>query len=69
MLSDEWHVQLTEHLRSQGHTDEEITKIFALVQKYDVETTHDSVMDAIDGGQFNLAALIDEALGGDDDDT
>jgi hypothetical protein len=66
MLSDEWHVQLIEHLRGQGHTDEQIAKVFALVKKYDVETTHDSVMDAIDSGQFDLAALIDEALGEDE---
>jgi hypothetical protein len=66
MLSNEWQVQLTEHLRGQGRSDEEIAKIFALVKKYDVETTHDSVMDAIDGGQFDLASLIDEALGSDE---
>lgn len=65
MMSDNWHEQLTEFLSGQGHSKEEVVKILALVKKYDVETTHDSVMDAIDGGQFDLAKLIDEALGKD----
>ncbi|MCA9102532.1 MAG: hypothetical protein R3C10_18190 [Pirellulales bacterium] len=63
MLNNEWHVQLHEHLRAQGHTEEEIAKIFSRVNQYDVETKHDSVMDAIDAGQIDLAKLITEALG------
>jgi hypothetical protein len=54
--------ELTEYLRSEGHTEAEIEKILARVRKYEFETLHDSVMDSIGGGTFDLAALIKEAL-------
>jgi hypothetical protein len=54
--------ELTEYLRSEGHTQAEIDKILVRVRRYEFETLHDSVMDSIGGGTFDLAALIKEAL-------
>jgi hypothetical protein len=54
--------ELIAYLRSEGHTDGEIEKILVRVRKYEFETLHDSVMDSIGGGTFDLAALIKEAL-------
>ena len=55
--------ELTEYLRGLGQTDAEIEKILARVRQYEVETQHDSIMDSIGNGTFDLAALIKEALG------
>ena len=55
--------ELTEYLRGLGQTDAEIEKIIARVRQYEVETQHDSIMDSIGNGTFDLAALIKEALG------
>jgi hypothetical protein len=55
--------ELTEYLRGLGQTDAEIDKILARVRQYEVETQHDSIMDSIGNGTFDLAALIKEALG------
>jgi hypothetical protein len=55
--------ELSEYLRGLGHTEAEIKKILVRVQQYEVETLHDSVMDSIGNGTFDLAALIKEALG------
>jgi hypothetical protein len=55
--------ELIEYLRTEGHTDAEIEKILARVRRYEFETQHDSVMDSIGAGTFDLAAIIKEALG------
>jgi hypothetical protein len=55
--------ELTEYLRGEGYTDAEIKSILARVRRYEFETQHDSVMDSIGNGTFDLAALIKEALG------
>ena len=57
--------ELTEYLRGLGHTEAEIEKILVRVRQYEFETLHDSVMDSIGNGTFDLAALIKEALGED----
>ncbi|MHB8899815.1 MAG: hypothetical protein ACYC6Y_13800 [Thermoguttaceae bacterium] len=56
------YTQLTELLRSQGHTDAEIARILERMRQYDKETQTDSVMDSIAAGRLNLAAIIKEAL-------
>lgn len=57
------YVELTEYLRGLGQTDSEIEKILLRVKQYEIETQHDSIMDSIGNGTFDLAALIKEALG------
>ena len=42
---------------------EEIAKILAKVEQYDAETVSGSIFDSIDSGDFDIAAIIDEALG------
>ncbi len=55
--------ELTEYLRSLGHSDAEIESILVRVRQYEVEVQHDSIMDSIGNGTFDLAALIKDALG------
>jgi hypothetical protein len=57
------YAELTEYLRGLGQTEAEIEKILLRVRQYEVETQHDSIMDSIGNGTFDLAALIKEALG------
>jgi hypothetical protein len=56
------YAELIEYLQKEGHTEAEIDKILVRVQKYEFETQHDSVMDSIGAGTFDLAAIIKEAL-------
>lgn len=62
MAIEDWYKDLTDILKAKGHSDEEVTKIVHRVKEYDLETQHDSVMDSLDGGGFNLDAIIEEAL-------
>jgi hypothetical protein len=55
--------ELTDYLRAEGHSEDEIRRILLNVQKYELETQHDSIMDSIGNGTLDLAALIKEALG------
>jgi hypothetical protein len=50
-------------LTERGHSPEEISMILAKVDEYDVETVNESVFDSIDRGDFDIAAIIKEALG------
>ena len=63
MANEHEYAELTEYLRGKGHTDAEIEAILVRVRQYEVETQHDSIMDSIGNGTFDLAALIKEALG------
>jgi hypothetical protein len=63
MADRDQYAELTEYLRSDGHTDAEIETILARVRKYERETQLDSIMDSIGNGTFDLDALIKEALG------
>jgi hypothetical protein len=63
MADPKEYTELTEYLRGLGQTEAEIEKILARVRQYEVETQHDSIMDSIGNGTFDLAALIKEALG------
>lgn len=56
------HAQLISWLENQGHTAAEIDKILAKVDEYDAKTTHESIFDSVDSGEFNIQAIIDEAL-------
>ena len=55
--------ELTQYLRGEGYSDTQIDAILVRVRQYEFETQHDSVMDSIGNGTFDLAALIKEALG------
>jgi len=55
--------ELIDYLRGLGQTDAEIEKIMARVRQYEFETQHDSIMDSIGNGTFDIAKLIKEALG------
>ena len=57
------HEELVAWLTERGHSPEEIAKILAKVAQYDVETVSGSIFDSIDSGDFNIAAIIEEALG------
>ena len=61
-MNDNWYDELATYLKSRGHSEEEITKIVARVQQHDVATMHDSVMESIADGSFDLAEVIKEAL-------
>ena len=63
MADEREYSELTEYLRTEGHTAAEIESILARVRQYDVETRQDSIMDAIGSGRLDLAAIIQEALG------
>jgi hypothetical protein len=62
MADHQEYAELVEYLRTEGHTDQEIDKILVRVRQYEFETQHDSVMDSIGAGTFDLAAIIKEAL-------
>lgn len=62
MANNDEYSELIEYLRSIGQTQAEIEKILVRVRKYEDETRHDSIMDAIGNGTVDLDALIKEAL-------
>ncbi|RCS52820.1 hypothetical protein DTL42_08270 [Bremerella cremea] len=54
--------ELADYLHSQNFSEDEIGRIIARVQEYDVDTRVDSIMDSVASGEMNLQAVIDEAL-------
>ena len=54
--------EVAEWLRRQGHTEDQISKIVGRVRQYDKEMQTDSIMDSIEDGTFDIAAVIREAL-------
>ena len=54
---------VSEWLRGLGHSDEEIGKILENMRRYEEQIQTDSVMDSIAAGTFDIAKIIDEALG------
>ena len=63
MAESDWEAELAEMLAEKGHSSTEVQKIVDRVRQYEVEMQVDSVMDSIDAGRFDLAAIIKEALG------
>ncbi len=61
--ADSRNAELVGWLTERGHSPEEIAKILAKVAQYDMETVSGSIFDSIDSGDFDIAAIIDEALG------
>jgi hypothetical protein len=62
MSDDGWYNELVDFLESKGYTEDEVAKILDQVKQYDLQTQHDSVMDSLDGGGFDLDAIIQDAL-------
>jgi hypothetical protein len=62
---DPQHTELVAWLTERGHSPEEVSKILAKVEQYDTETLNGSIFDSIGRGQFDIGAIIDEALGGE----
>ena len=63
--SDPQYQEVVDWLQTQGHSNEEIEKILAKLSEYDEQTAHESVFDSINSGKFDIASIIDEALGED----
>jgi hypothetical protein len=63
MAEKQEYPELVEYLRTEGYSPADIEKILVRVRQYEIETQHDSVMDSIGAGTFDLATLIKEALG------
>jgi hypothetical protein len=61
--NDPRHAELIAWLRERGHSPEEIAKILAKVNQYDSDTLSGSIFDSIGRGDFDIGAIIDEALG------
>ena len=49
-------------LREQNYTAPQIERILAKVQQYDDRTLRESIFDSIDRGNFDIRAIIEEAL-------
>ena len=62
MAENQEYEELIAYLRNEGHSEVDIDKIMVRVRQYEFETQHDSVMDSIGAGTFDLAAIIKEAL-------
>lgn len=58
--SSEHHNELTAWLQSRGHSQAEIDYILDRLRRYDELTTVDSLMDAIDQGEVDLDAIVQE---------
>jgi hypothetical protein len=61
--NDPRHTELIAWLSDRGHSPEEVAKILAKVDEYDSDTVSGSIFDSIGRGDFDIAAIIDEALG------
>ena len=64
--TDPRHEELVTWLTEQGHSSEQIEKILAKLQEYDDQTMHESLFDSISSGKFDIASIIQEALGEQD---
>ena len=54
MTDDSQHEELIDWLQEEGYGVEEIAKILVKVRQYDLEIMHDSIMDSIAQGGFDL---------------
>ena len=54
--------QLVDYLKQRGHSQADIDKILKRLADHDEQTFRQSVFDSIEGGSFDLEAIIKEAL-------
>ncbi|MEM9353565.1 MAG: hypothetical protein AAGA92_11175 [Planctomycetota bacterium] len=64
--SDPRESDLVRWLREQGHGEAEVERIMEKVKEYDEKTVRESVFDSLESGSFDIAKIIDEALGQDE---
>jgi hypothetical protein len=57
------HPEIRQWLAERGHSPEAIEKILARLDQYDSRVNRESVFDAMEQGEFDMDALIKEALG------
>jgi hypothetical protein len=62
MAASDWREELAEMLAEKGYSQPDIEKIIQQIGRRESETQVDSIMDSIDSGSFDLAAIIAEAL-------
>lgn len=55
--------EIIQWLAERGHSPEAIKKILDRLDQFDAKVNRDSVFDAIAAGQFDIDALIKDALG------
>jgi len=51
---------LIDWLKERGHSEEELAHILKRLAEYDELTTADALMDAIDSGEVDLDAIVQE---------
>ena len=62
MSLDESNRIVAEFLRARGYGEDDIKKVIDKLAKYEDETLRKSGFDSIDGGGFDIDALIRDAL-------
>jgi hypothetical protein len=63
---DHDHTEIAAYLRERGHSSDAIKKILAKLETFDQQTSRQSLFDSVASGDFDLDALIKEALGEDE---
>ncbi len=61
-MADSEYSELIEQLKSQGHDQATIERVLEKLRKYDEDTIRQSVFDSIEGGTFDLDAIIQQAI-------
>lgn len=54
--------QISEYLRKENYSEEEIGRILSRLHEYDVDTMVDSIMDSIATDQEDIQTLINQVL-------
>ncbi len=57
------HPELKAWLSEKGYSSDEIEKILERLDQFDAKVNRDSVFDAMETGEFDMDALIKDALG------
>jgi len=65
-MSDDSRKQIVEWLASRNHSADEIEQIMARLDQYEAEVVRASIFDSVDTGQFDIEAIIRDALETDD---
>ena len=60
---DHEHPEIAQWLHERGHSPEAITKILAKLEDFDDRISRESLFDSVANGDFDLDALIKDALG------
>jgi hypothetical protein len=66
MYTDPYQQEIAACLADRGHTPEEIEKIMARLGQYDARVVRDALFDSMETGDFDIDAIIEEALAEDE---